>query len=102
MVEAEATETFETAVRDAGEDTIRGIKNLVTSPVETASGAVTGVSKLFGTAKESLFGSGRSEDEDSRVDPELIGILSLRTTVGRSYYVSAVISARLGSFAYQA
>lgn len=88
MAEAEATETFETAVRDAGKDTIQGIKNLVTSPVKTVSGAATGVSKLFGSAKESLFGSGRSENEDSRLE-SLVGFSKSKREYAYEFGVDA-------------
>jgi len=88
MAEAEATETFATAFRDAGEDAIRGIKNLVTSPVETTSGAVKGVGKLFGRAKESLFGSGRSEEEDSRLK-SLVGFSKSKREYAYEFGVDA-------------
>ena len=88
MEEAKNTETFATAVRDAGGDAIEGIKSLVTSPVETVSGAVSGIGKLFGRGKEALFGSSRSEAEDSRLQP-LVGFSKAKREYAHEFGVDA-------------
>jgi len=66
MEKIRQSETFRKSIRESGEDTISGIKNLFTEPKETVTGAVSGVGKAFARAGEALFGSRRSEAEDSR------------------------------------
>ena len=60
------TKIFKDSVLEAGGDAWHGIKNFVTSPVDSLSGAVSGVAKVFGRIGEHLFGSKRSDFEDSR------------------------------------
>lgn len=62
------SDTFKKSLVESGKDTLETAKQIVTDPVGTASGAVSGVRKAFGRAGEALFGSRRSEAEDSRFE----------------------------------
>ncbi|MCZ6678104.1 MAG: hypothetical protein O7E52_12725 [Candidatus Poribacteria bacterium] len=61
------TTVFKDSAVEAAEDVWVGIKNLVTSPVDSVSGAVSGVGRVFTRVGEHLFGSKRSEAEDNRL-----------------------------------
>lgn len=60
----ESTEEFGAAIAAAGGDVIEGATALATAPVETVSGAVSGVGAMFRRAGGSLFGAPRSRYED--------------------------------------
>jgi hypothetical protein len=66
IVEISKSETFAKSLGDAGKNTIRGATKLVTEPVDSVSGAVSGVGKMFGIAKQSITSDDRSETEDER------------------------------------
>ena len=72
MEQMEETKVFTEAVTEKAGDVARGAKNLVTDPVDTASGAVSGVGKLLGRASEAVTGGARSDAEESRAK-DLIG-----------------------------
>jgi hypothetical protein len=61
------TKVFKDSALEAGGDVWRGMKALVTKPATTLSGAVSGVGKMFSRMNEHLFGSKRSQSEDSRL-----------------------------------
>jgi hypothetical protein len=57
---------FTESMKEGGKNIARGAKNLVTHPVDTVSGAFSGVGKMFKRAGDSLFGDdppSQSEDE---------------------------------------
>jgi hypothetical protein len=59
---------YVTALKQAGLDTMTSALSLVTSPMQTLSGAVQGLGAAFSRVGDSLFGSQqRSQSEDSRV-----------------------------------
>ncbi len=66
MEKIRGTKVFRESVVEAGSDVVQGIKMFATAPVDTIKGAVSGVSKTFTRLGEHLFGSKRSEAEDSR------------------------------------
>ncbi|HEU4345357.1 MAG TPA: hypothetical protein VFU31_27715 [Candidatus Binatia bacterium] len=72
MEKIQGTKEFTTSLKEAGTDTLAGFKNLVTSPVQTVSGAVSGLGVAVRRAGDNLMGPKRSESEDSRVK-DLIG-----------------------------
>jgi hypothetical protein len=67
MEKAKGTKVFKDSAVEAAGDAWRGMKMFVTEPVDTASGAVSGVGKVFSRLGEHLFGSKRSQAEDSRL-----------------------------------
>jgi hypothetical protein len=72
MEKIQGTKEFTASLKEAGMDTLVGFKNLVTSPVQTVSGAVSGLGVAFRRAGDNLAGPKRSESEDNRVK-DLIG-----------------------------
>ncbi|MGR9073492.1 MAG: hypothetical protein ACU833_10555 [Gammaproteobacteria bacterium] len=58
---------FAGGVGEKGKDVVKGAVDLVAHPIDTVSGAVSGVGKLFGRAGENLFGQARSDAEDNRL-----------------------------------
>lgn len=71
---------FMASVGEGGMNVLQGAVDLVTKPVETLGGAVSGVGKMFNRAGESLFGSKASKYED----PAIQGFLGY-STVKREY-----------------
>lgn len=67
MDRMDASREFVSAVGDGGMSVLKGAADLVTKPVETVSGAVSGVGKMFTRAGESLFGSKASKYEDTGI-----------------------------------
>jgi hypothetical protein len=72
MEKIQGTKEFTASLKEAGADTLAGFKNLVTSPVQTVSGAVSGLGVAIRRAGDNLTGPKRSDSEDSRVK-DLIG-----------------------------
>ena len=67
MEKARATKIFRDSAMEAAGDVWRGMKMFVTKPVDTLTGAVSGVGKIFMRVGEHLFGSKRSDTEDNRL-----------------------------------
>ena len=67
MEKIESTKEFTGSLKQAGADTLGSMKNLVTHPVDTVSGAASGLGAAFRRASDSLTGPKRSDVEDSRV-----------------------------------
>jgi hypothetical protein len=72
MEKVKGTTEFTNAVKKAGSEVLGSAKNLVTHPVETLSGAASGLGTAFRNASASLTGPKRSDAEESRVK-DLIG-----------------------------
>jgi hypothetical protein len=67
MEAVKASDEFKSGITEKAGDVIEGAKGLVTDPVDTVGGAISGVGKLFSRGKENLFGGSRSDAEGSRV-----------------------------------
>jgi hypothetical protein len=72
MEKVKGTTEFTSALKKAGSDALGSAKNLVTHPVDTLSGAASGLGVAFRRASDSLTGPKRSDSEESRVK-DLIG-----------------------------
>jgi hypothetical protein len=72
MKQIQGTKEFAASLKEAGTDTLAGFKNLVTKPVDTVKGAVSGLAVAFRRAGDAITGPKRSDAEDSRVK-DLIG-----------------------------
>ena len=72
MEKVKGTTEFTNALTKAGSDALGSAKNLVTHPVDTLSGAASGLGAAFRRAGDSLTGPKRSDSEESRVK-DLIG-----------------------------
>ena len=72
MEKIKGTTEFTSSLKQAGVNTLGSAKNLVTQPVDTLSGAASGLGAAFRRASDSLTGPKRSDSEESRVK-DLIG-----------------------------
>jgi hypothetical protein len=72
MEQIQGTKEFTDSLREAGTDTLVGFKNLVTQPVATVKGAVSGLGVAFRRAGDAIAGPSRSDTEDNRIK-DLIG-----------------------------
>ena len=72
MEQIEKSNEYATAIKEAGLGTLTGMKNLITSPVQTVKGAGSGLGAAFRRAGDAMSGAKRSEAEDSRIK-DLIG-----------------------------
>ncbi len=66
MEKLKGTKEFADSLKASGLTTFSAAKNMVLSPVKTATEVVTGVGLVFRRAGDSLFGAKRSDAEDSR------------------------------------
>ena len=72
MEQIQGTKEFAASLKEAGTDTLSGFKNLVTQPVDTVKGAVSGLAVAFRRAGDAITGPKRSDAEESRLK-DLIG-----------------------------
>jgi hypothetical protein len=77
MDKVTGTKEFIDSFKESGQKTIAGAKALITSPIETTQGAVSGVAKVFKGAAASVFGAKRSEAEDSKLK-DVIGFSKVK------------------------
>ncbi len=83
-------ETDDTAInsaKEAGKNTVAGIKNLFTEPEETLEGAAAGVSSLFNRAKETIGKRQVTDAEDSQVE-QVIGLSKAKGKIATRYGVN--------------
>ncbi len=88
MEQVRGSKEFMAGISDKAGDVVEGTKALVTDPVETVSGAVSGVGKLFGRAKENLTADSRSDVETSRLK-DLMGYSKSRRDYADQFGVDA-------------
>lgn len=67
MDAVKGSDEFKSGIKEKAGDIVEGAKGLVTDPINTVGGAVSGVAKLFSRGKENLFGGSRSDAEGSRL-----------------------------------
>jgi hypothetical protein len=72
MEKIQGTKEFTASLKEAGMDTLAGFKNLIVSPVQTTTGAISGLGVALRRAGDNLTGPKRSDSEDSRIK-DLIG-----------------------------
>src|SRR5215813_7345549 len=77
MEQVKGTTEFTNALKKTGSEVVGSAKNLVTHPVETLSGAASGLGAAFRTASASLTGPKRSDAEESRVK-DMIGFTRMK------------------------
>lgn len=88
MDQVRGSEQFMAGIKGKAGDVAEGAKALVTDPVDTVSGAVSGVGKLFGRAKENLSGGARSDVETSRMK-DLMGFSKSKRDYAHEFGVDA-------------
>ncbi len=71
MEQIKGTKEFAAGLKQAGQNTLRGFKNLVIHPLDTVTGTVKGLGAVFHRVGTAITGT-RSQNEDSRVK-DLIG-----------------------------
>jgi len=85
MSEVEKTDSYKQSLEKAGKNTLSGVKNIVTNPVKTVKGAVSGVGKMFQRAGESLKSeSGAGEDNSFE---QLIGFSESKREIAKEFGV---------------
>jgi len=67
MEQVAGSSAFGSSLADKGRQTVQGAVNLVTDPLNTLGGALSGVGKMFARAHENLVESNPSQYEDSRL-----------------------------------
>ena len=72
MEKISKTSLYTAALKDAGVNTLAGVKNLLVSPVQSLSGAASGIGAALSRVKNSINGPQRSQSEDAQVK-DLIG-----------------------------
>jgi hypothetical protein len=93
MSEVEKTDSYADAVEKAGKKTISGVKTIVTQPVQTVKGAVSGVGKLFKRAGES-FKSEKGAGEDNSLE-QMIGFSEAKREVAKEFGVDVYSSNKI-------
>ena len=58
------TKEFAEGVAEKGKDVVKGAVNVVIHPIDTVTGAITGVGKVFSRAGENVGGQARSDEEN--------------------------------------
>ena len=94
---------FFEGLSDAPEDVVEGAKGLVTNPVGTVSGAVSGVGAMFRRTSESLTGDPKSQYEDDALKA-VLGVSSEKREIAASlgvdpYSSNTLLQAALNSVA---
>jgi hypothetical protein len=67
MEKIQGTTEYLDSIKEGGLDAMQSAMSLVTSPVQTLTGAAKGIGDVFTRVDESLFGGKRSQSEDSRI-----------------------------------
>ncbi|HIF52162.1 MAG TPA: hypothetical protein EYQ42_11660 [Thiotrichaceae bacterium] len=86
MEAVKGTDEFKSGIKEKVGDVVAGAKGLVTHPIDTLDGAISGVGKLFSRGKENLFGDARSDSETSRTK-DLIGFSKTKRDYGFEFGV---------------
>jgi len=87
MKKVETKSTAAESLKKSGENTVNGIKNLITEPVSTLSGAAEGVGDLFNRAKGTVGKRDATETEDSKF-AQLVGFTKSKGTIASKFGVS--------------
>lgn len=72
MERVKGTEEYAASIKEAGMDALVGMRRLISRPMRTVYGAVSGAALAFRRAGDSIFGDKRSDAEESRLK-DLVG-----------------------------
>jgi hypothetical protein len=86
MKEIQGSDEFKKGMADKAGDVVEGAQALVTDPVGSVSGTISGVGKLFSRASENLVGGSRSDAEGSRLE-SLLGYEKAKRDIGYQFGV---------------
>jgi len=87
MKKIEAEDTALEGLKQSGEKTVTGLKNLFNDPQGTFEGAAQGVSSLFNRAKETMGKREISDSEDSRFE-QFVGISKSKGLIATKFGVN--------------
>jgi len=87
MKEVETDDTALTSLKQSGENTAAGIKNLFSDPQGSMKGAASGVGSLFNRVKGTVGKREVTEAEDSRLE-QLIGVSKSKGAIATKYGVN--------------
>lgn len=87
MKQVKTDDTAITSLKQSGENTVTGIKNLFADPQGTMEGAVFGVGSLLNRAKETVGKRQVTDAEDNRFE-QLIGVSKSKGEIASKYGVN--------------
>ena len=87
MKEVETDDTALAGLKQSGENTVTGLKNLFNDPQTTLEGAASGVGSLFNRAKETVGKREAGDAEDSKLE-QLVGISKSKGMIATKYGVN--------------
>jgi hypothetical protein len=87
MKQVKTDDTAVQSVEQTGEKTVLGIKNLITQPVSTLSGAAQGVGDLFTRTAETVGRRETTETEDSKF-AQIVGFTKSKGQIATKFGVS--------------
>lgn len=87
MRQVETDDTVIEGLKQSGQKTAAGLKNLVVDPKGTFEGAASGVGSLFNRAKETVGKRKMTDAEDSRFE-ELVGITKSKGLIATKFGVN--------------
>ena len=87
MKQVQTEETAKASLKQSGQKTVTGVKNLFNDPQGTIEGAASGVGSLFNRAKETVGKRKTTGTEDSRLE-QLVGISKSKGIIATQYGVN--------------
>ena len=87
MKQVATDDTVKAALKQSGQNTVTGVKNLFNDPQGTLEGAASGVGSLFNRAKETVGKRETSDAEDSKLE-QLVGISKSKGMIATKYGVN--------------
>jgi len=87
MKEVKTDDTAIASLKQSGENTVAGIKNLFTEPEETVKGAASGIHSLFNRASQTIGSRETTGAEDSKAQ-QLIGFSKSKGVIATKYGVN--------------
>jgi hypothetical protein len=87
MKKVKTEDTVTTALKQSGQNTVNGVKNLFNDPQATLEGAASGIGSLFNRAKETVGKRENSDAEDSKFE-QLVGISKSKGMIASRYGVN--------------
>jgi len=87
MKQVETDDTALAGLKQSGQNTVTGLKNLFNDPQSTLEGAASGVGSLFNRAKETVGKREAGDAEDSKVE-QFVGISKSKGMIASKYGVN--------------
>ncbi len=87
MKQVETDDTAVAALKQSGQNTVTGVKNMINDPKGTLEGAASGVAGLFNRAKGTVGKREVTDAEDSRFE-QIVGVSKSKGVIATKYGVS--------------